>query len=109
MSHTPGPWINDRSHPEWERNVVWSGDMVVARVVDDQHANADANARLIAAAPELLEVCRKLLAWQSEDDPYACDDWMEFAADLGAMAGHAIAKAEGVATEGTNGKERSLD
>jgi hypothetical protein len=54
MSHTPGPWINDRSHPEWERNVVWSGDMVVARVVDDQHANADANARLIAAAPELL-------------------------------------------------------
>jgi hypothetical protein len=67
------------------------------------------DARLIAAAPELLEVCRKLLAWQSEDDPYACDDWMEFATDLGAMAGHAIAKAEGVTMEGPNGKERSLD
>jgi hypothetical protein len=54
MSHTPGPWINDASHPEWERNVIWANDVVVAHVVDDQHGNADANASLIAAAPELL-------------------------------------------------------
>jgi hypothetical protein len=50
--------------------------------------------RLFSAAPALLEVCRRLLAWQSEEDPYSCDDWMEFATDLGAMAGQAIAKAE---------------
>lgn len=51
--------------------------------------------RLLAAAPEMLAVCQKMLAWQSEDDPYSCDDWMEFATDLGAMAGRAVAKAEG--------------
>lgn len=52
-------------------------------------------AMLIAAAPELLAVCRKLFAWQCDDDPYACDDWMEFATELGAMAGRAVADAEG--------------
>ena len=62
MGHTPGPWVNDGSHPEWERNVVWAGDVVVAHAVDDQHGNADANARLIAAAPGLLSACRCALA-----------------------------------------------
>ncbi len=51
--------------------------------------------RLLAAAPDLLSVCQRLLDWQSEDDPYACDDWMALATDLGAAAGRAIAKAEG--------------
>lgn len=60
MAHTPGPWVNDKTHPEWERNVVWAGDTVIAHVVDDQHGNADANARLIAAAPELLACLQSL-------------------------------------------------
>jgi hypothetical protein len=62
MSHTDGPWINDASHPEWERNVIWANDVVVAHVVDDQHGNADANASLISAAPELLAAARAALA-----------------------------------------------
>lgn len=60
MGHTPGPWINDRSHPEWERNVVWAGDVVVAHVVDDQHGNANSNAQLIAAAPAMLSALRDI-------------------------------------------------
>lgn len=55
--------------------------------------------RLVRAAPKLLDVCQTLLEWQSEGDPYACEDWMEFATDLGAQAGRAVAKAEGKESE----------
>ena len=89
MSHTPGPWINDRSHPEWERNVVWSGDMVVARVVDDQHANADANARLIAAAPDLLAALIRM------DEEFGTQNYTKSADDAVIMAQAAIKKATG--------------
>jgi hypothetical protein len=116
MTHAPGPWWIDIDGDylcicEGEVNEYGEREEVATLACNRPSLLLcqPANARLIAAAPELLEVCRKLLAWQSEDDPYACDDWMEFAADLGAMAGQAIAKAEGVTMEGTNGKERSLD
>lgn len=77
MAHTPGPWINDRSHPEWERNVVWAGDAVVAHVVDDQHGNANANARLIAAAPDLLAALEAWMYLESgggRSRPCYCND-----------------------------------
>jgi len=90
MSHTPGPWINDASHPEWERNVIWANDVVVAHVVDDQHGNADANARLIAAAPELLSELKRMLSLWEEAIGYE-KDYM----DMGDPARAAIAKAEG--------------
>ena len=57
MAHTPGPWkVADRFY-------VWTDDDVgceVAKVCDenldeDMLGQADADARLIAAAPELLE------------------------------------------------------
>ena len=114
MAHTPGPWSNDHSHPEWERNVVWAGDLVVAHVVDDQHDDADANAHLIAAAPELLAALKMWMELETTCDgrrPCYCDD-PEIAKHgkcYACMATDAIAKAEGVTTEGTNGKERSLD
>jgi len=90
MNHTPGPWINDASHPEWERNVIWANDVVVAHVVDDQHGNADANARLIAAAPELLSELKRMLSLWEEAIGYE-KDYM----DMGDPARAAIAKAEG--------------
>jgi hypothetical protein len=70
--------------------------MVVARVVDDQHANADANARLIAAAPDLLAACRCLLAslvdWcdLADEDDQRAEDYRAIDA-----AKAAIATAEG--------------
>lgn len=84
--HTPGPWVVDRTHPELERNVVWSGDQIIASVVNDQHGNADANARLVAAAPELLEALRYMVA-NAE-----AEGWSEM---MLADATAAIAKAEG--------------
>ncbi len=84
MSHTPGPWYwngvatiwNTKGHAgEVEREVI------VAEVVCDYGNNThvepipvrEANARLIAAAPDLLEACQRIeLAisrefWTSDD------------------------------------------
>lgn len=52
--HTPGPWA-----PSDETcNYVWSGDTCVARMAETDEK--EANARLIAAAPELLEALRRV-------------------------------------------------
>jgi hypothetical protein len=57
VKHTPGPW-------EWDYGVsVRAGDRLVALVYStgalvDGESNLGENARLIAAAPELLEACR---------------------------------------------------
>lgn len=59
MKHTQGKWITDESHRnEWEGITVWAGDMVVCHVVKDQHEEIEENARLISAAPELLEALK---------------------------------------------------
>lgn len=61
--HTPGPWTTeDHKHPS---DQVFSGGVIVA---DCKWTNytpdvREANARLVAAAPELLENLSGLLAW----------------------------------------------
>jgi hypothetical protein len=49
-----------------------------------------ANAFLIEAAPELLDICRELYTWGTDPDRYGGD-----LADLASRARVAIAKAEG--------------
>lgn len=76
--HTPGPWIveSDGSMLEvWEEETLYT----VARVFRHEQ-----NARLIAAAPELLEACLTLI--QTDDLQAAID-----------KARAAIAKATGSA------------
>lgn len=63
--HTPGPW------KEHEGFIVGPDDETIADPrclppTADNTATMDANARLIAAAPELLEACKMLL-------PYVAD------------------------------------
>jgi hypothetical protein len=58
-AHTPGPWRIDRrgSH----NPLIETDGLTVAEVLDDCHPDAEqqeANARLIAAAPELLAACQ---------------------------------------------------
>jgi hypothetical protein len=63
-AHTPGPWKVDRRSrrfgAETIRLTVWKGvkslEMICAIAGDD--SESEANARLIAAAPELLEACK---------------------------------------------------
>jgi len=60
--HTPGPWaidetwLYDKEHPEW-RAIVSNFDEHYNRMSVSGHIGG-ANARLIAAAPELLEALK---------------------------------------------------
>lgn len=99
MSHTPGPWVLNG----WD--VVKSG---CVEVKDGLHTfpalaaihNGDgklcmeeinANARLIAAAPELLMACRMLVALEDGDAHEADTSWKQ----ARKIMRSAIAKAEG--------------
>lgn len=66
MDHTPGPWgyfIDDDRGP-----IHFQGTYVVDQLCGSNEwiSNRilkESDARLIAAAPELLEICKKLLDW----------------------------------------------
>lgn len=92
MSHTPGPWkVVDRWY-------VWTDDDVgceVAKVCDenlddDTLVQADADARLIAAAPELLHELQHLLSMWEE-----AIGWKPDYMDMADSARKVIAKATG--------------
>lgn len=93
--HTPGPWRNMTNQVE---TMPDKGGAVICEVFalegEDRHAlgvEADANARLIAAAPELLDVCEIALgvfAW-------ARDHGAQNIEPIADMARAAIAKATG--------------
>ncbi len=104
VSHTPGPWVSEESKPvdgggycirRW-RVVATGGehvcDVPVGYIADGKRNSSvfGGNALLIAAAPELLDLCRRTL--QLLSDPTTDDfDELAFATDLEA----AIAKATG--------------
>ena len=56
-AHTPGPWIAYEWAPGWSIGAI-NAQYTVANLSECN--NARANARLIAAAPELLEVCQAI-------------------------------------------------
>ena len=71
--HTPGPWHilftsePDSFGPGRERYIGKSHEDQVCRTVGyDDRAKDIANAELIAAAPDLLAACEKLVAEQEE-------------------------------------------
>jgi hypothetical protein len=111
MSHTPGPWtvqdcnVDDLQRPNRLMGpvVVYADDDCELHPIADCSCNhtcreideAEANARLIAAAPELLEAARQCLkAMEVVERDYG---WPYNAPLLSAMQGAeaAIAKAEG--------------
>ncbi len=87
MNHTPGPWTV--SEDNWSQT---TGDTYSILEESYEASERKANARLIAAAPELLEALKGVLvrlehsgSWEGEDEKTA--------------ARAAIAKAEGVDPE----------
>ena len=97
IGHTPGPWV--AVHNNWEVSTIYAGALPVAVCHIDGDVSEetegilsgikDANARLIAAAPDLLEalkdaVCTLEVSYTASD--YAID-----------KARAAIAKATGEA------------
>ena len=65
--HTPGPWTYEPEDYSIDR--VRSRNGLVAEVVGDS-AEAQANAKLIALAPDLIEGCKSLLDAIHLDETY---------------------------------------
>lgn len=95
MSHTPGPWkYCKQPHPRVEHLTgfaIYGGDGTIADIFPEPYPVhvSEANARLIAAAPELLTTCKHLL-WLIESQLHA--DGGHIAKDAHAV----IAKAKGI-------------
>ena len=90
--HTPGPWNVDEKHAHPQALRVLAGRQVIADVNVYTFACGD-NARLIAAAPELLALL-KLLRDDWFEPHYGLND-IGYAALLRDRIRAAIAKAEG--------------
>ncbi len=59
VTHTPGPWSNASvGIGSSATQVVWLGENTDKRIQVIGTGKDKANARLIAAAPELLEMCK---------------------------------------------------
>ena len=58
--HTPGPWTADRTHDDVVMVDAGSGS-AICDVYGDYSGEREANAALIAAAPEMLAALRRLL------------------------------------------------
>lgn len=99
--HTPGPWFAVRNSSFWEVNPQrelgdYNTPFTVGDVCESAPGNPDgglqeANARLIAAAPELLEALR----WYVETDEVSDVPGNEFWWEGRERARAAIAKATG--------------
>jgi len=87
MSHTPGPWRwYSRRAIEAREQTVLVGDCGLPSCGRTELFVSDADARLIAAAPDLLAACQDLLKVATSYD---------YKGGSAARANAAIAKAEG--------------
>lgn len=71
--HTPGPWYISLERSDAHRKLIGVGDSARERndgywVAHTLGPDCEANARLIAAAPELLEVCQMMAVEFSNED-----------------------------------------
>lgn len=102
MSHTPGPWeVHTNIGRKSEMGVIADAAPFVICVISNAKQwpiEADANARLIAAAPELLAACEALERWSRDRDGGAYLEglkWTKDIQDAVCDARAAIAKAKG--------------
>lgn len=67
-NHTPGPWAIRDDDEDWVVSIVGSSQIVLARVRTATVEPGDGNARLIAAAPDLLEACKTFAEWLRREE-----------------------------------------
>jgi hypothetical protein len=88
-TYSQGPWATyvDSAHDGWIADA--DGNLIACAV---RNENMQANARLIAAAPDLLAA---LEWWQAQMRDDNCDDMGKLLDEMSAKAHAAIAKAKG--------------
>lgn len=107
VAHTPGPWKVDGRAGIYQHDIVGPNgeDIGYANPSDGADESTeypvDANARLMAAAPDLLDVLKQIASYEGDGDkdgmflpkpPYSWETVARIAVDL---ARAAIAKADG--------------
>jgi hypothetical protein len=71
-THAPGPWFEGTG---WiGQGIRGQSQRVICRIDGYPYGETEANARLIAAAPDLLEACKDLLTWHGPDTPQSVLD-----------------------------------
>jgi hypothetical protein len=99
IKYTPGPWFDrvflEIRTSEYEYGGEQIGDVCSSKYIDGHEDNpvAEANARLIAAAPELLESLTDIVEFIDREGP-AAKAWEAISAAC-EKAGLVIAKATG--------------
>lgn len=78
MTHTPGPWRSVADGTAGMSHEIRARYATVARVYS-AHKEHKENARLIAAAPEMLEALRALIydCYRLKDDPFYRDSYQK--------------------------------
>jgi len=98
--HTPGPWeIKAHSDPCY-RNISGPEHLALAQVVwrveeEDRSPKCEANARLIAAAPDLLEALEKMVGLFEPGRVYDFKEVSALTYEALSIALSALAKARG--------------
>jgi hypothetical protein len=81
--HTPGPWFPVRNEYYWEIRTVAErcagkqiGDACASKFFNDgQHA--EANARLMAAAPDLLDFAKQVVTFAADHSNFYLMAWAQ--------------------------------
>lgn len=86
--HSPGPWVVGKSHAGTvvlEQRGSYSAELARPVGLDREPEVLEANARLIAAAPELLEALRELVERCDGDEGVRADG-----SNIQTMRAHAV-------------------
>ena len=71
--HTPGPWTVCDPVPEFDCRRIFAGNQYIACVGDSDHlTNQEADANLIASAPDLLEALEDCCVIAKPENPACC-------------------------------------
>ena len=89
IKHTPGPWAAVKRDWDVEWRVTDNIRGLIA-TLEPRDGDTEANARLIAAAPELAESLRRV--WAFVENGPDSDDFFELRAQVRAALGKAAGK-----------------
>ena len=105
VKHTPGPWFVDQYEDEESRHVITSkpDHLYVAYTIGGLGKEQEANADLIAAAPDLLEALRAFVS------PWDGDSVEEIESQSGLATSVRIEQARAAIAKATVGAARATE